>query len=65
MTSIIEPEGQGADATPSDRDQERAMELLEKFNSGTITNKELNEARVLLRRTGTFCGAGGEDTDNG
>lgn len=45
------------------KDGERVMELLEKFTSnGTITTKELHEARVLLRRAKTFCQTGGEDT---
>ena len=42
------------------KDSERAMELLEKFSSGTITVRELDEARRLLKRTGTFAEPNGE-----
>ncbi len=42
------------------QDAERALALLEKFSNGTITPKELAEARRLLKRTGTVCNPGGD-----
>ena len=42
------------------KDTNRALELLAKFNNKTITVRELDEARRLLKRTGTFAEPDGE-----
>ncbi len=42
------------------KDTNRALELLAKFNNKTITVRELDEARRLLKRTETFAEPDGE-----
>ena len=42
------------------KDTNRALELLAKFNNKTTTVRELDEARRLLKRTGTFAEPNGE-----